>query len=285
MRGWIAALALAALAQPSARQDIGTTAQPAGRITTWDAAGRVAVVVDQDSPVQLQGGSAQTLDSPLALLARNLSGKRVSSVIVAAVAPASAQRGPADVRVLKSRSVGISNKQGEFFLLTTELVSEKAIKSIPRGTVARIGVTGVVFADGTKWAYDVLGRGGFSSVTAEARARNLTSVPLYKPGTIGCQNPTPLYSMDPKYPFAAQDRLIQGDVDIDATVRSNGTVGDLVVTRSLDTQYGLDQQAIAAVRGWLFDPARCNGSPVAMVVGVSIEFRLHRLEANGQERR
>ena len=40
-----------------------------------------------------------------------------------------------------------------------------------------------------------------------------------------------------------------------AVVLPNGTVGDVTVLQSLDTRFGLDDQAVIAVKQWLPDEA------------------------------
>jgi periplasmic protein TonB len=96
----------------------------------------------------------------------------------------------------------------------------------------------------------------------------------YHPGN-GCVNPSPIKSQDPKYTSDAMRAKLQGDVELDVVVLKNGTVGDVRVTKSLDTQFGLDKEAIAAAKQWVFRPATCQGARVDMLVTLSIEFRLH----------
>jgi TonB family protein len=68
---------------------------------------------------------------------------------------------------------------------------------------------------------------------------------------------------------------IQGVVSMEGVVTANGTVGDVRITKSLDDQLGLDQQAIRAVKQWRFHPARdADGTPVAVVVTFHMEFQL-----------
>jgi protein TonB len=96
----------------------------------------------------------------------------------------------------------------------------------------------------------------------------------HQPGN-GCVNPKPIKSQDPKYTSEAMRAKLQGDVDLDIVVLKNGTVGEVRITKSLDSQFGLDKEAIAAAKQWLFRPATCQSVPVDMIVGLSIEFRLH----------
>jgi protein TonB len=67
---------------------------------------------------------------------------------------------------------------------------------------------------------------------------------------------------------------LQGTVTMLVVVLADGTVGDVTVTKSLDTRYGLDTQAIAAVKEWRFRPGTRNGEPVAVQVMVEMEFNL-----------
>jgi len=69
---------------------------------------------------------------------------------------------------------------------------------------------------------------------------------------------------------------IQGVVQLEAVVDENGLVNDVRVTRSLDKQYGLDQEAIKAARMWLFRPARDrDNKPVPIVITLELTFALH----------
>jgi TonB family protein len=57
-------------------------------------------------------------------------------------------------------------------------------------------------------------------------------------------------------------------------VLHDGTVGDVSVIRSLDSTFGLDQQAVAAMKRWLFTPGKKNDKPVAVRVQVEMNFTL-----------
>jgi TonB family protein len=93
----------------------------------------------------------------------------------------------------------------------------------------------------------------------------------YQPGT-GISPPILVREVRPNYTDEARRRAIEGDVVLEIVVRRDGTVGDVHVKRSLGA--GLEQRAIDAVRQWRFSPSKRQGSPVDVVVEVSVEFKL-----------
>jgi TonB family protein len=62
----------------------------------------------------------------------------------------------------------------------------------------------------------------------------------------------------------------QGSVWLEIVVLDTGDVGDVV--RSLDSTYGLDQQAIDAVSQWTWKPGTKDGKPVAVTVTIEVEM-------------
>jgi TonB family protein len=68
---------------------------------------------------------------------------------------------------------------------------------------------------------------------------------------------------------------IEGTVRVDATVLTNGTVADdAKVVQSLDTEFGLDDEAVKASRQWKFKPATRDGQPVTAHVVIEHTFTL-----------
>ena len=61
---------------------------------------------------------------------------------------------------------------------------------------------------------------------------------------------------------------------LEVVVLSDGTVGDVTVTKSLDPVFGLDEEAIRAARQWRFAPGTRFGEPVAVLVSIALEFNL-----------
>lgn len=76
----------------------------------------------------------------------------------------------------------------------------------------------------------------------------------------------------PRYTADAMRQKIQGLVEIEAVVGVDGRVTSARVVKSLDR--GLDRQALAAAREWLFAAGRLNGVAVPVTVILSLEFRL-----------
>jgi TonB family protein len=93
----------------------------------------------------------------------------------------------------------------------------------------------------------------------------------YRPGS-GVTPPRLLSEVKPIYPEDARKRGTEGTVNLEIVVRRDGSVGDVRVLRGLATDF--DARAIQAVRQWRFDPGRLKGTPVDVVVQVSVEFRL-----------
>jgi periplasmic protein TonB len=68
---------------------------------------------------------------------------------------------------------------------------------------------------------------------------------------------------------------IEGRVVVDAIVLPDGTVGEVKVARSLDTKFGLDEQALKATKQWTFKPATKDGKPIAFHVAIEQDFFLN----------
>lgn len=98
---------------------------------------------------------------------------------------------------------------------------------------------------------------------------------VYPDGVPGLLPPRPTHSQPPAYTEPAMRAKIQGDVLLAVVVDSTGTVTSVRVARSLDKQFGLDDQAVAAAKQWTFEPGRLNGTPVMCQVALVLNFKLH----------
>lgn len=95
----------------------------------------------------------------------------------------------------------------------------------------------------------------------------------FRPGN-GVMMPTILQEVKPSYTADAMRAKIQGVVMVEAVVREDGTVGQVQIVRSLDPTFGLDQEAIKAVRRWRFLPGTRFGKPVPVLVEIELTFTL-----------
>lgn len=93
----------------------------------------------------------------------------------------------------------------------------------------------------------------------------------YRPGS-GITPPGLLHEVKPDYTEDARRLGVRGDVVMEIVVRRDGRVGDVRVLQGLG--HGLDERAVAAVRGWTFSPATRHGTPVDVIVEVAMEFKL-----------
>lgn len=96
---------------------------------------------------------------------------------------------------------------------------------------------------------------------------------VFEPGN-GVSLPTLIREVKPTYTAQALAAGVQGVVRLSAVVLANGGVGDVTVTQSLDTQFGLDLQAVTAARQWIFSPGMKDGVAVAVRVTIEMTFRL-----------
>jgi TonB family protein len=78
------------------------------------------------------------------------------------------------------------------------------------------------------------------------------------------------------YTDAARNAGIQGMVELEAVVLTDGTVGEVRVVRSLDKTFGLDEAAVAAMKQWLFKPGKKDGVAVPVLVAVEMTFTLRK---------
>jgi TonB family protein len=95
----------------------------------------------------------------------------------------------------------------------------------------------------------------------------------YHPGN-GVTLPRVLVEVKPQYTSDAMRAKVQGTVLLECIVRSDGSVGDVQVVRSLDSTFGLDSEAIKAARKWRFAPGVRMGEPVPVVVTIELTFTL-----------
>jgi protein TonB len=74
-----------------------------------------------------------------------------------------------------------------------------------------------------------------------------------------------------QYPPMAQSAKVEGIVVLETVIGIDGRVDQLRVLRSIPL---LDQAAMDAVKEWEFEPATLNGTPVPVIVAVTVNFTL-----------
>lgn len=90
----------------------------------------------------------------------------------------------------------------------------------------------------------------------------------------GVTSPRVVKEVTPMYTQEAMAAKIQGTVGLDIVVLKDGRVGEVTVTRSLDSVHGLDEQAVKAVKQWEFEPGKKAGKPVPVRVDIEMTFTL-----------
>src|SRR4051794_21651576 len=96
---------------------------------------------------------------------------------------------------------------------------------------------------------------------------------VYQPGN-GVSLPAVVKQVKADYTNEAKQNRIEGKVGLDVVVQSDGAVGDVTVVESLDSIYGLDKNAVAAMKQWTFKPGMKDGKAVAVRVHVEMAFSL-----------
>jgi TonB family protein len=107
---------------------------------------------------------------------------------------------------------------------------------------------------------------GAAKSTGQAEA-----APVYKPGN-GVSAPVLVEDVKPQYTAEARRAGIQGIVELECVVETDGSVGNVTVTKSLDE--GLDQEAIKAARQWRFEPGKKDGKAVRVQISLEMTFSL-----------
>ncbi len=90
----------------------------------------------------------------------------------------------------------------------------------------------------------------------------------------GVQSPIPVREVKPQYTAEAMRAKVQGTVWLECVVMPDGTVGSVEIVRSLDSSFGLDQEAVKAAKQWRFRPGTRQGEPVPVLVTIELTFTL-----------
>lgn len=90
----------------------------------------------------------------------------------------------------------------------------------------------------------------------------------------GVTSPEIIKETKPRYTPDALNAKIQGFVRVEAVVETDGTIGEVRVIHSLDKKYGLDDEAVKAVKAWRFKPGKKDGVEVPVLVQIEMSFAM-----------
>ena len=90
----------------------------------------------------------------------------------------------------------------------------------------------------------------------------------------GVTEPKLVKDVKPVYTAEAMRNKISGSVQLEAVVETDGTVSDVRVMRSFDREFGMDDQAVAALKQWKFTPGTKDGVPARVIAEVHMTFTL-----------
>jgi len=116
------------------------------------------------------------------------------------------------------------------------------------------------------------------ALTAVRDARRVATQPAvqFQPGggepvRVGgnIAEPRKLRDVRPEYPEIAQAAKVQGIVILEVVIDEAGDVTDAKVLRSIPL---LDQAALDAVKQWRYTPTMLNGTPVPVIMTVTVNF-------------
>ena len=97
---------------------------------------------------------------------------------------------------------------------------------------------------------------------------------FYEEGDEGIELPSLVEEVHPEYTAEAKEARITGSVMLNAVVDREGRVASVEVTQSLDEEFGLDDEAITALRQWRFSPGKRFGEPVPVLVEIEMTYNL-----------
>jgi len=90
----------------------------------------------------------------------------------------------------------------------------------------------------------------------------------------GMTAPRLIKETKPRYTADGRRAGIQGRVSLEAVIEKDGTVGEVRVSHSLDKTFGLDDQAVAALKEWRFTPGQKDGAVLPVLIEVEMTFTL-----------
>jgi len=106
-----------------------------------------------------------------------------------------------------------------------------------------------------------------------AAAQSLPSG-VYRAGDDGVTFPRAVRQVAPGYPVEAMRAGVHGVVRLEVIVDADGSVQDVRVVQSLDSNYGLDAEAVRAAKTWRFEAGLKDGLPVPVALTIEMTFAI-----------
>lgn len=113
---------------------------------------------------------------------------------------------------------------------------------------------------------------GLPSKISDLDARLGKNKSAKAPGS-GFNHPELIHKREPEYTVQARQLHLSGDLTASLLVTSEGKADNIHVLEPLG--FGLDKNAVKALKGWSFRPATRDEKPVPFYATVSISFRLY----------
>ena len=138
----------------------------------------------------------------------------------------------------------------------------------------------VELRDGRDWSRAVtlqVGDVQESIIVRESRLTAAKALPPRGPDPIrvggNIRAPRKTFDVRPVYPVSMREAGLEGVVPIDAVIGRDGTVASVRVLTA-QVHPDLAMAAVDAVRRWRFTPTLLNGTPVDVVMTVTVRFNL-----------
>ncbi|HMF90815.1 MAG TPA: energy transducer TonB [Candidatus Angelobacter sp.] len=97
---------------------------------------------------------------------------------------------------------------------------------------------------------------------------------VFKVGEKGVSPPKILYQPEPEFSDLARKMSYQGTLGMSVLVDKSGSVRNVQVVHPLGM--GLDENAVATIGTWRFEPAMRDGQPVVVSLYIEVSFQLGR---------
>ncbi|HET7810367.1 MAG TPA: TonB family protein [Steroidobacteraceae bacterium] len=106
---------------------------------------------------------------------------------------------------------------------------------------------------------------------AETELAALRAKAAQRASIVGANSLARIEYVAPKFPVSTRNRNISGWVELEFTVRTDGSTGDIVVTNS-NPRRTFDSAAVAAIAQWRYKPVMLDGKAVDQRASVRIRF-------------